>query len=106
MQEESFSGDGGGLSTSIYHLFNPDQRIPLNAILKGSLYYSTYQRDDRTAPGFVLPESRPTAAVRAGLRWGGREPLMMSDAALELSLVTKANAGWSPAPMDSTATAA
>jgi hypothetical protein len=86
LQEESFSGDGGGLSTSIYHLFNPDQRIPLNAILKGSLYYATYSRDDRTAPGFVVPEDRPTAAVRAGLRWGGREPLMMSDAALELSV--------------------
>ncbi|MDB6121799.1 MAG: hypothetical protein JWQ71_792 [Pedosphaera sp.] len=85
-QEESFTGHGGNISASIYHLFNPEQKIPLNAILRGALAYATYQRDDRTAPGFVLPEDRPTFFVRTGFRWGGREPLMISDAALELSV--------------------
>jgi hypothetical protein len=84
-QEESFTGHGGNVSASIYHLFNPDQRIPLNAILRSEFAYATYARDSRTAPTFVLPQDRPTFIVRTGFRWGGREPLMISDAALEIS---------------------
>jgi hypothetical protein len=84
-QEESFTGHGGNVSASLYHLFNPNQRIPLNAIVRGGITYAAYARDEETAPNFVLPNDHPTFVVRTGLRWGGREPLMISDAALELS---------------------
>jgi hypothetical protein len=84
-REESFTGHGGGAEASVYHLFNPEQRIPLNAVLRGIINYAAYTRDDETSPNFVLPNNHPTAIVRAGLRWGGREPLLTPDAAMELS---------------------
>ncbi|EEF62920.1 hypothetical protein [Pedosphaera parvula] len=96
--EESFTGDGGGAEASIYHLFNPDQRIPLNAIIRGELSYAAYRRDSETAPNFVLPNDGPTAIVRTGLRWGGREPLLTSDAALELSVWYEGQFRLNPGP--------
>ncbi|MBI3875526.1 MAG: hypothetical protein HY300_06115 [Verrucomicrobia bacterium] len=85
-QEESFTGHGGEVSASVYHLFNPGDRIPLNAVLRGGVHYSSFERDDRTAPGFVLPDDHPTYHLRAGLRFGGREPVLTPDAAMEISL--------------------
>jgi len=72
LREESFTGHGGEAGVSIYHRFNPDGGIPLNGILRGFVHYTTYQRDDVTAPGFDL-------------RWGGREPIMLPSLAMELS---------------------
>jgi len=40
---------------------------------------------DFTAPGFKLPPDHATLHVRTGLRWGGREPLMLPSLAMELS---------------------
>ena len=85
LREESFTGHGGGVSASIYHLFNPGQQIPLNAVLRGGVYYTTYARDDQTAAGFVLPNDGTAFKVRAGLRFGGIEPLLLPDLAMELS---------------------
>src|SRR5438876_9851119 len=76
LQSESFTGHSGELSLSVYHLFNPGQRIPLNGMLRGTAHYSTYSRDDETAPGFDLPPDHGTFSVRTGLRWGGREPIL------------------------------
>ena len=82
---ESFVGHGGEMSVSIYHLFNPKQLIPLNAVFRVSGHYSAYERDSKTASNFVLPESRSSLNVRTGLRWGGREPTTFPDLAMEVS---------------------
>jgi hypothetical protein len=85
-REESFTGDGVGASASIYHLFNPGQRIPLYGIVRGGAHFTTYERDAKTAPNFVVPDDRTTFTVRAGLRWGGREPLLTPALAMEMSV--------------------
>ncbi len=84
-RRESFTGHGGEVSSSIYHLFNPGARIPLYAVLRGAAHYSTYSEDSKTDDSFVVPGDQVTLRVRSGLRWGGREPLMLTELALELS---------------------
>jgi hypothetical protein len=92
---ESFTGHGVESSVSVYHLFNPTapgstpsslSEIPLQAILRGAVRYSLYERDGSMDPLFALPEDKLAGHVRAGLRWGGREPLMEVPQALELSV--------------------
>ena len=82
---ESFDGHGLEVSSSLYHLFNPGDLIPLNFVLRGSTHYSVYVADD-TAPKFVLPSNRTTFNVRTGLRWGGIEPTLFPALAMELSI--------------------
>ena len=72
-------------SASIYHLFNPGGRIPLYGVLRIKEHYSIYERDD-TSAAFALPGDHSTVDWRAGLRWGGREPLLNPDLAMELSV--------------------
>lgn len=95
MRSESFTGHGVESSVSVYHLFNPISpgttpsslsEIPLQAVLRGAVRYSMYERDGSTDPLFALPEDKLAGHVRAGLRWGGREPLMEVPQALELSV--------------------
>ena len=83
---ESFLGHGGEVSSSVYHLFNPDARIPLYAMLRGAMHYTVYADDSNTDSGFETPEDQLSFRVRAGLRFGGREPVMMPDLAMELSI--------------------
>jgi hypothetical protein len=82
---ESFDGHGAEVSTSLYHLFNPGQRIPLYGILKGAARYSTYVETDDTASGFEVPDDLGTFSLRTGFRWGGREPILFPSLAMELS---------------------
>jgi hypothetical protein len=86
LPEESFTGHGGETSVSLYHLFNPDRQIPLNGVLRGTVHYSAYQRDEQTVPGFKLPDNETTFSVRTGLRWGGREPTLYPKLAMEISV--------------------
>lgn len=86
MPDESFVGYGGEFSLSVYHLFNPGDQIPLNGVLRGIAHYSTYDEDDDTAENFHLPHDHTTFSVRSGLRWGGREPTLFPDLAMELSI--------------------
>lgn len=85
-QEESFTGHGGEIAGSLYHLFNPDSLIPLNAVLRSGIHYSTFERDDETDIAFQIPDDRTSIINRAGLRWGGREPITFPDLAMELSV--------------------
>jgi hypothetical protein len=85
LREESFTGHGGGVSASVYHLFNPGHLIPLYGLVRSEFHYAVFSRDKDTAPGFVLPNDQPAVNFRTGLRWGGREPLMMTDVAMEIS---------------------
>ncbi|HTJ00538.1 MAG TPA: hypothetical protein VL527_16780, partial [Dongiaceae bacterium] len=60
LRGESFDGHGGGTSLSIYQLLNPNQRIPINVVVRGGAKYSTFARDSDTANSFVVPEDRLT----------------------------------------------
>jgi hypothetical protein len=82
----SFEGSGGEISASVYHLFNPGDLIPLNLVLRGTAHYSTFDRNDSTAPNFILPGDRGNFSVRTGLRWGGIEPTLFPALAMELSV--------------------
>jgi len=84
--QESFWGHDAEGGVSLYHLFNPGQTIPLNGVLRGQAHYSVYDASDDTAPDFRLPADHTTFSVRTGLRWGGREPLLLAPLALELSV--------------------
>ncbi|HMJ65623.1 MAG TPA: hypothetical protein VK615_09750 [Candidatus Binatia bacterium] len=86
LKSESFSGHGGGMSANLYHLFNPTQRIPLNGVLRVEGHYSAYIRDGDTDDNFELPRDKGSLNLRSGLRWGGSEPLMLPDVAMELSI--------------------
>lgn len=83
---ESFDGHGGEASVSIYHLFNPNQEIPLNGVLRGSAHYTTYAETSDTDKNFQVPSDGTTFAVRTGLRFGGKEPLLFPSLAMELSV--------------------
>jgi hypothetical protein len=83
---QSFIGDSGEASLSVYHLFNPGKLIPLNGMLRGIAHYSVYDTSDQTASNFKLPDDHGTFSVRTGLRWGGREPTLYPDLAMELSV--------------------
>jgi hypothetical protein len=85
-KDESFDGHGGGASLNLYHLINPRQMIPLNAVVQGGFHYSTYSRTDRTADSFQLPANRENTFLRAGLRFAGKEPMLYPDLAMEVSV--------------------
>ena len=86
LESESFNGNGGEISASIYHLFNPGDQIPLNFVLRGTAHYSFFSGDDRTAANFQLPNDHGDFSVRTGLRWGGVEPTLFPPLAMELSV--------------------
>jgi len=83
---ESFDGNGGEISASVYHLFNPGDEIPLNFVLRGTAHYSFYSRNNDTATNFALPGDHGDFSVRTGLRWGGVEPTLFPPLAMELSV--------------------
>ena len=84
-EEESFTGHGGEISSSIYHLFNPNNLIPLSGILRLSAHHTVYSEDSETSDVFELPQDRTSLNVRAGFRWGGREPVLRPDLGMEIS---------------------
>ena len=83
---QSFQGDGGEVSASVYHLFNPADEIPLNLVLRGAAHYSVYSANDSTSPAFRVPRNDTQFDVRTGLRWGGMEPTLFPALAMEVSL--------------------
>ena len=84
-REESFDGHGFRIPISLYHLFNPSQRIPLYGLLRGEYRFATYDDTHDTAPTFQVPDDQNTFHVRAGLRYGGMEPVLFPELAMELS---------------------
>lgn len=85
-RDESFEGYGGGAAVKLYHRINPEQLIPLNAVVDGGFHYSTYARTDETSSQFEIPDERVNTYVRTGLRLAGKEPLLYPDLAMELSV--------------------
>lgn len=86
IEPESFDGHGAELSTSIYHLFNPGQLIPLNLVLRGAAHYSLYEANSDTASNFQPAPDGATLSIRTGLRWGGIEPTLFPALAMELAV--------------------
>ncbi|MGA2247366.1 MAG: hypothetical protein ABSH48_20445 [Verrucomicrobiota bacterium] len=86
IEGESFNGYGGELSASIYHLFNPGQRIPLNLVVRTAAHYSVYAPDDETEAAFKLPADGADFSFRTGLRYGGIEPTLFPELAMELAV--------------------
>jgi len=85
LRSNSFTGHSAELSASAYHLFNPGQLIPLNGVFRLREHFSVYDEDDTTSPSFVLPHDHSTMSLRTGLRWGGKEPVIHPDLAMEIS---------------------
>jgi hypothetical protein len=85
-KDESFDGHGGGASVHLYHRFNPAHLIPLNLVLQGGAHYSTYSEADKTDAAFIVPENRVGTFVRGGLRFAGKEPMLYTDLAMEVSV--------------------
>jgi len=83
---ESFAGDGGEISVSLYHLVNPGDMIPLNFVLRGTAHYAEYDRNNGTASTFQLPSDHGDFSIRTGFRWGGVEPTLFPPLAMELSV--------------------
>jgi hypothetical protein len=84
-RDESYTGNSGGGSVSIYHLFNPACMIPLSGVLRETVEYNDWNSTDDTARNFVRPENQPIYTTRAGLRFGGKEPVLGPRLAMELS---------------------
>lgn len=83
---ESFDGSGAGLSTSLYHLINPGDEIPLNLLVRGTAHYAFYAHNDDSALNFQLPNDDGDFSMRTGLRFGGVEPTLFPALAMELSV--------------------
>lgn len=86
LREESFMGHAVEGYLAAYHLFNPDALIPLYGIARVGARESFFDRESRTSPDFQVPDNLTTLNWRAGLRWGGAEPLLQPAEDLELSL--------------------
>jgi len=86
IESQSFYGDGGGASASIYQLLDPGILIPLNFIARGGFHYSTFSDTPSTSPSFKLPKDQVDAFTRIGLRFAGKQPTLYPDLGLELSV--------------------
>jgi hypothetical protein len=53
-QGSSFIGNGGEVAASIYHRFNPGQRIPLYGVLRGAAHYSAFDDDKKCLAAELL----------------------------------------------------
>jgi hypothetical protein len=94
LPDESFPGYGGQLSLAIYHLFDPGRQIPLYFYFRVTGHYSTYAKDEDTAPNFQEPPNRETLFVRTGLRLAGREPVLYPDLGMEVSAWYEGQFRW------------
>ena len=86
IEGESFDGHGAEVSASVYHLINPGDLIPLNLVLRGAAHYSAYDGGDNMAANFHPPEDGANYSVRTGLRYGGIEPTLFPELAMELAV--------------------
>ena len=86
LQKESFDGHSVELSGNLYHLFNPADQIPLNFVLHTGVHGSIYTANNDTSPNFRVPDDMTVFNVRTGLRYGGIEPTLFPDLAMELAV--------------------
>lgn len=85
VKKESFRGDGLRTALGFYHDFPPYGPVPLAGIVRLEGHYAKFTRDKTTDPGFSIPEPQSEINVRAGFRFGGKEPLLSPNLAMEIS---------------------
>jgi hypothetical protein len=68
LESESFNGNGGEISASIYHLFNPGDQIPLNFVLRGTAHYSFFNCPTTTVISACAPACAGAASSRLCFR--------------------------------------
>jgi len=85
IKEESFRGDGLRAALGAYHDFPPYGPVPLAGIIRVEGHYAKFTRDKTTDPAFAIPEPQGEINARAGLRLGGKEPLLSPNLAMEVS---------------------
>ena len=85
-REQSFDGNGGGVSLGIYQRLNPGQLIPVHLVVRGGARYTTYSDTSHTADDFELPGDRVNLFTRVGMRIAGKEPYLYPDLGLEFSV--------------------
>ncbi len=83
---QSFDGDGGGPSLSLYQSINPGQEIPLSAVVRGGYHFTAYLNTAETDPRFLLPRNQNDLFFRGGLRLAGKEPMLYPDLGMEMSV--------------------
>jgi hypothetical protein len=86
LETQSFYGSGGGTSVSIYQLLDPGKLIPLNAVVRGGFHYATYFDTPQTDAAFKLPRDQFEAYTLLGLRFAGKQPLLLPALGLEVSI--------------------
>ncbi|HAH04910.1 MAG TPA: hypothetical protein DCM05_00055 [Elusimicrobia bacterium] len=84
-KEESFRGDGAMAALGLYHDFPACGPVPLAGILRAEGHFAKYKSDKTTDPAFVIPEAQSEVDLRAGLRLGGKEPVLRPNLAMEVS---------------------
>jgi hypothetical protein len=67
-------------------------------VLRVAAHYATFDSDSDTAPTFRVPDDQATFHCRAGLRWGGAEPVLLPAMAMELSAWYEFQARSDPGP--------
>lgn len=82
---ESFRGDGARAALGVYHDFPPYGPVPLAGILRVESHYAKFKGDKATDPAFVMPQAQKELNLRAGMRFGGKEPLLRPNLAMEVS---------------------
>lgn len=85
IKEESFKGDGVRGSVSAYHDFPAYGPVPLAGIARVEGHYAKFSHDKTTDPFFAIPEPLTEVNTRAGLRFGGKEPMLSPNLAMEMS---------------------
>ena len=83
---QSFNGNSGGASLSLYQRLNPGQLIPVNFVARAGARYTVYSRRSDTADFYGLPEDQPITFIRTGIRVAGKEPVLDPRLGLEFSL--------------------
>jgi hypothetical protein len=84
-RNQSFAGDGAKAALSLYHDFPPFGPLPLAGVLRVGGRYATFSKDRWTDSTFSLPKAQSEVDVRAGLRLGGKEPMLRPNLAMEVS---------------------
>lgn len=85
IESQSFYGNGGGASASVYQLLDPGMLIPLNLVARGGFHVSTYFDTPETSSDFSLPRNQVDTYTLAGLRFAGIQPGLYPALALEIS---------------------
>jgi hypothetical protein len=83
---QSFNGNGGGTSVSLYQLLDPGMLIPLSLVARAGYRSAFFMDALKTDDNFTPPANLNIPFVRAGFRLAGKEPVLYPELGLELSV--------------------